>query len=42
LADVETVSKEEVAVQILALQTQLQASYETTSILSKLTLTNYL
>ena len=34
--------KEEVAVQILALQTQLQASYETTSILSKLTLTNYL
>jgi flagellin-like hook-associated protein FlgL len=42
LAGVENVSKEEVAVQILALQTQLQASYETTSILSKLTLTNYL
>ena len=38
----ETVSREEVAVQILSLQTQLQASYETTSILSKLTLTNYL
>ena len=42
LAGVENVSKEEVAVQILALQTQLQASYQTTSILSKLTLTNYL
>jgi hypothetical protein len=29
-------------VQILALQNQLQASYQTTSILSKLSLTNYL
>lgn len=42
LAGVENVTKEEVAVQILALQTQLQASYQTTSILSKLTLTSYL
>ncbi|OYW97707.1 MAG: hypothetical protein B7Z14_16940, partial [Bosea sp. 32-68-6] len=42
LSSVETVSREEVAVQILSLQTQLQASYETTAILSKLTLTNYL
>lgn len=42
LSNVEDVNKDEVAVQILALQTRLQASYETTSILSKLTLTNYL
>lgn len=42
LAGVENVTTEEVAVQILALQTQLQASYQTTAILSKLSLTNYL
>lgn len=42
LAGVENVTTEEVAAQILALQTQLQASYQTTSILSKLSLTNYL
>ncbi len=42
LAGVENVTTEEVAVQILALQNQLQASYQTTSILSKLSLTNYL
>lgn len=42
LAGVENVTTEEVAVQILALQTRLQASYQTTSILSKLSLTNYL
>lgn len=42
LSNVEDVPKEEVAMQILELQTRLQASYETTSILSKLSLTNYL
>lgn len=42
LADVENVTTEEVAVQLLALQTRLQASYQTTAILSQLTLTNYL
>lgn len=42
LDGVENVTTEEVAAQILALQTQLQASYQTTSILSKLSLTNYL
>lgn len=39
---VETVSTEEAAAKLLTLQTQLQASYQTTSMLSKLTLTNYL
>ena len=38
----ETVSTQEVASQILALQNSLSASYQTTSILSKLTLTNFL
>ncbi|MGN6098520.1 MAG: hypothetical protein ACTHP8_20085 [Bosea sp. (in: a-proteobacteria)] len=42
LGDVENVSTEEVAAQILALQNQLTASYQVTSMLSKLTLTNYL
>ena len=42
LSGIENVTTEEVAVQILALQTRLQASYQTTSILSQLTLTNYL
>jgi flagellin-like hook-associated protein FlgL len=42
LSGIEDVTTEEVAVQILALQTRLQASYQTTSILSQLTLTNYL
>ncbi len=42
LAGIENVTTEEVATQILALQTRLQASYQTTSILSKLSLTNYL
>lgn len=42
LAGVEDISKEEVAMQILALQTTLQASYQTTSMLSQLRLTNYL
>jgi flagellar hook-associated protein 3 FlgL len=38
----ETVSTDQVASQILALQTTLQASYETTSILAGLTLTKFL
>jgi flagellar hook-associated protein 3 FlgL len=38
----ETVSTEQVASQILALQTALQASYQTTSMLSGLTLTKFL
>jgi flagellin-like hook-associated protein FlgL len=42
LGGIENVTTEEVAVQILALQTRLQASYQTTAILSQLTLTKYL
>ncbi|WP_046868305.1 hypothetical protein [Microvirga massiliensis] len=42
LENVEQVSDEETAVAIMSLQTRLQASYETTSILSRLTLVNYL
>ncbi len=42
LAGIETVTTEEVATQILSLQTQLQASYQVTSMLSKLSLTNFL
>jgi flagellar hook-associated protein 3 FlgL len=38
----ESVSPDQVASQILALQTALQASYQTTSMLSQLTLTKYL
>jgi flagellin-like hook-associated protein FlgL len=38
----ETVSTQQVATEILALQTQLQASFQTTSIISQLTLTKYL
>ena len=38
----ETVSPDQVASQILALQTNLQASYQTTSMLSQLTLTKFL
>jgi flagellar hook-associated protein 3 FlgL len=36
------ITNEEVAAQFLAIQTQLQASLQTTSMLSQLTLTNYL
>ncbi|MET7242418.1 hypothetical protein ABZT49_03550 [Methylobacterium sp. EM32] len=39
---VESVSTEEAATKLLSLQTQLQASYQATSMLSKLTLTSYL
>jgi hypothetical protein len=42
LEDIESVSKEEVAMEILALQTRLQASYEATSLVSSLSLVNYL
>jgi flagellar hook-associated protein 3 FlgL len=38
----ETVSPDQVASQVLALQNSLQASYQTTSMLSQLTLTKYL
>jgi len=38
----ETVSTDQVASEILALQNSLQASYQTTSMLSQLTLTKYL
>jgi len=38
----ETVSTDQVATQILALQTRLQASYQTTALLSQLTLVKYL
>lgn len=42
LADIEHISIEEVAMQLLALQTRLEASYQTTSIVSKLSLVNYI
>ncbi|WP_375274433.1 hypothetical protein [Methylorubrum thiocyanatum] len=42
LDGVDTVSTEEVAAKLLSLQTQLQASYKVTSILSEMSLVNYL
>jgi flagellar hook-associated protein 3 FlgL len=42
VTNTETVSTQTVATEILALQTDLQASYQTTSMLSQLTLTKYL
>jgi flagellin-like hook-associated protein FlgL len=42
LSNIETADPAEVSVKILQLQTRLQASYETTSILSQLSLVNYL
>lgn len=42
LADIENVKNEEVAVQLVNLQTQLQAAYQTTTTLSRLTLANFL
>lgn len=42
LSGIQNVSTEEVATQILALQTQMQASYQVTAMLSQLSLTNYL
>ena len=38
----ESVSTDQVATEILALQTRLQASYQTTSMLSQLSLVKYL
>ncbi|KQX39861.1 hypothetical protein ASD04_04205 [Devosia sp. Root436] len=42
LSDIETVSKEDVAMEILALQTRLQASYQATSMISQLSLVNFM
>ncbi|KKB09918.1 hypothetical protein [Devosia chinhatensis] len=42
LSDVETVSKEDVAMEIMALQTRLTASYQVTAMVSKLSLVNFL
>jgi hypothetical protein len=42
LAGIETVPDEQVAAQILALQTRLQATYQTTSLVSQLSLVNYI
>ena len=42
ISDVETVTKEDVATQVLELQTRLQASYQVTANLSKLSLVNYI
>jgi flagellar hook-associated protein 3 FlgL len=42
LAEIESISKEEVAVEILALQTRLEASYATTAAVAQLSLVNYL
>lgn len=42
LSDVETVSKEDVAMEILALQTRLQASFQVTSMVSQLSLVNFI
>lgn len=42
LADIETIPAEEVSVQILALKTRLEASFETTALIARLSLVNYL
>ncbi len=42
LSDVETVNKEDVAMEILALQTRLTASYQVTAMVSQLSLVNFL
>ncbi len=42
ISDISTVPKEDVAMEILALQTRLQASYQATSLISQLSLVNYL
>jgi hypothetical protein len=42
LADIETVPDEQVAMQITALQTRLTATYQTTTMLSQLSLVNFL
>ena len=42
LSEVETVSKESVAMEILALQTRLEASYQVTSMVSQLSLAKFM
>jgi flagellar hook-associated protein 3 FlgL len=42
LSGIENATPEEVTMQILALQTRLQASYQTTALVSKLSLVNYI
>ena len=42
IGEIEDANVEEVAAKLLTLQTQLQASYQTTSMLSKMSLVNYL
>jgi flagellin-like hook-associated protein FlgL len=42
LEEIEGVSKEEVAMEILALQTRLEASYQTTALVAQLSLVNYM
>ena len=42
LSDIESIPQEDVATQILALQTRLQASYQATSLIAHLSLVNYL
>jgi hypothetical protein len=42
LAEIETIPPEEVAMEILALKTRLEASYQTTSLVAQLSLVNYL
>jgi len=42
VSDLETVPQEQVATELLALQTRLQASYQATSLIAHLSLVNYL
>ncbi|MEO6396236.1 MAG: hypothetical protein ABIO40_10045 [Devosia sp.] len=42
LSDIETVPKEDVAMELLALQTRLQASYQATALVAQLSMVNYL
>jgi flagellar hook-associated protein 3 FlgL len=42
LSGVEDASPEAVAAQLLTLQTQMQASYQTTAMMAKMSLVNYL
>jgi flagellin-like hook-associated protein FlgL len=42
ISDVEDVSNEETAAKLLSLQTKMQAAYQTTAIISRLSLTDYL
>jgi flagellin-like hook-associated protein FlgL len=42
IADVENINQEETAAKLLSLQTKMQAAYQTTAIISRLNLTDYL